>query len=69
MMNKKLLEECNEYLESGDAEELADILDVVQSLVVNQGKTMEDIEKVRQDKVENRGGFEERIFLEWVEEK
>lgn len=58
----KALEEAKEFHESGgDIEELADLVEVVNSL-----KTLpryQDLEAVRMKKLAERGGFEERIIL------
>ena len=67
MLKKKLLEECNEYLESGEAEELADILEVLKSLATNDGSTWDQIEQMRLDKAESRGSFSDKVLLEWVD--
>ena len=66
---KKLQEEVDEFQESQSLEELADILEVLYALTAAQGKTPEDLEALRADKCEKRGGFEKRLFLEWVLEK
>ena len=63
-LNKKLLEEVNEYLESGDILELADIEEVLQSIVLCKDTTLEEFDKIRVRKREKRGGFKKKIFLE-----
>ncbi len=68
-LRKKLQEEVDEFQESQSLEELADILEVLYALAAAQGKTPEDLEALRADKRERRGGFEKRLFLEWVLEK
>lgn len=65
-LNKKLLEEVNEYLESGSIEELADIEEVIIGILDSKNKSREDLETVRQDKVKKRGAFKSRIYLEGV---
>jgi predicted house-cleaning noncanonical NTP pyrophosphatase (MazG superfamily) len=59
----KLQEECDEYLLSFDTEELADILEVVYALGKCDGLSEEDINKIRKQKTETNGAFEERLFL------
>jgi predicted house-cleaning noncanonical NTP pyrophosphatase (MazG superfamily) len=66
-LNKKLLEEVNEYLESGSIEELADIEEVIIGILGSKSKSREELEEVRQDKVKKRGAFKSRIFLEGVQ--
>ncbi len=67
-LKEKLQEECDEYKELEDIEELADILEVVYALAKNAGYTLEELEVIRKKKADDRGGFDKRIFLESVEE-
>jgi len=67
-LNKKLQEEVNEYLQSGEVEELADIQEVVYALVKAKGVNLQDFEKIRLQKVEKRGAFKDKLFLIEVEE-
>jgi predicted house-cleaning noncanonical NTP pyrophosphatase (MazG superfamily) len=65
-LRTKLVEELNEYLEASEnsaMEELADILELLHALTAIHGSTVEQLESIRSDKVEERGGFKERIFL------
>ncbi|MCF7835162.1 nucleoside triphosphate pyrophosphohydrolase [Candidatus Gracilibacteria bacterium] len=64
MLKLKLTEEMKEYLESNDPEELADILEVIYSLAQYQNITIQEIEKIRLEKKEKRGGFSQNIILE-----
>ncbi|PFR28576.1 phosphoribosyl-ATP pyrophosphohydrolase [Bacillus cereus] len=61
-----------EYLEAESkehkVEELADLLELVNALAQYEGVTLEDVENVRKQKAEKRGGFRERIFLVEVHE-
>lgn len=66
-LHKKLQEEVNEYLEDVNAEELADILEVVYALGAQLGATSQELEQLRLEKAQKRGGFEKRIFLESAE--
>lgn len=68
-LNKKLVEEVKEYLKSQETEELADIVEVIYSIVKLKNISLEDFEKIRIDKVEKRGSFDKKIFLEREEEK
>lgn len=58
---KKLTEEVNEFIEAGNPEELADVLEVVEAL--RKLPEYHDVEKIRLKKLEERGGFEKRIIL------
>mgnify|MGYP006442139461 CR=1 FL=1 len=63
---EKLQEEVSEFIESEDIEELADVLEVVHALISFKGKTFDEIEKIRINKLEKRGGFKNKIILEKV---
>lgn len=69
MLDQKLTEELDEYLSDKSMEEIADLLEVVCAVVKARGSSMEEVEKIRLSKREKRGGFEERIFLEYVIEE
>ncbi len=58
---KKLGEETQEFLVEGDTEELADVLEVIEA--IKKLPEYENVEKIRDRKREERGGFEERIIL------
>lgn len=63
-LNKKLLEEVAEYSADNNVEELADIVEVVYGILNSMGVSIEEFEAIRKAKVEKRGAFQERIFLE-----
>ncbi len=67
-LRQKLKEELKEYLESGNVEELADLEEVLRAILQAENITLEEFEKIRQAKVEKRGAFDKRIFLECVYE-
>ena len=62
-LEKKLDEEVGEYHREQNAEELADILEVVYALTASIGCTKEELNDVYRKKHEARGGFEKRILL------
>ena len=63
-LNKKLLEEVNEYLESQNIEEIADIEEVILAILNIKGITRDNLEEVRKTKTLKRGAFNKKIFLE-----
>ncbi|MDQ0493877.1 nucleoside triphosphate pyrophosphohydrolase [Paenibacillus brasilensis] len=71
-LRTKLREEAEEYFETEkdqDAlEELADLLEVIQALAEVHGANAVKLDKLRADKAEARGGFQERVFLIDVDE-
>ena len=67
-LNKKIQEELAEYLESGEIEELADLEEVLRAILDVKGVSYEEFKKIRQEKVNKRGAFKDRIYLEGLEE-
>lgn len=67
-LHKKLLEEANEFIEEDSPEELADLLEVVYAIAKHKNIDMKQVEDIRLKKREKRGGFENKIYLETVEE-
>ncbi len=65
---KKLLEEANEVANSSNSnemlEELADVLEVIRYLAKINGKELNDIVAIADEKKEKRGGFDDKVFLE-----
>lgn len=69
LLNAKLLEEVNEYLESGTVEELVDIGEVMHAILAYKNIPLEEFQCVRLEKLEARGGFEKRLLLKEVIEE
>ena len=63
MLDAKLNEELSEYHKDQNIEELADLLEVIYAATVARGYTVEELEMVRKNKAEKRGGFDKKIFL------
>ena len=63
-LDKKLLEEVNEYLIDQNIEELADIYEVFLAILKARKIDFNELEEVRKTKVLKRGAFEDKIFLE-----
>ena len=61
LLRQKLTEEVDEFLISQDAEELADILEVLYALAGCLGLDAAGLEALREAKAELRGGFAERV--------
>lgn len=71
-LEEKLIEEQEEVLSSsGDerCEELADMVEVIRALAKLEGKSLEEIVAIADEKKFKRGGFDDRIYLEKVIEK
>ena len=70
---KKLDEEYKEVIKAETnenlLEELADMLEVIKAIAILEGKTLDDIIKIANEKALKRGGFQKRTFLEKVIEE
>jgi len=71
-LQKKLQEEVDEYKEAKEdqdaVEELADILELMNVLAEQHDSSLEEVEKVRKEKAEKRGAFNDKVFLVEVED-
>jgi predicted house-cleaning noncanonical NTP pyrophosphatase (MazG superfamily) len=63
-LKEKLLEETNEFMKDSNAEELADILEVVNALCEYKNIDKKQLELLRKKKAEERWGFKQKIILE-----
>lgn len=67
---KKLNEEYHEVIEADEEsviEELADMLEVMESIAELHNKTLEDILNTKEKKKIKRGGFSRKLYLKGVE--
>ena len=69
LLNQKMQEEMQEYLESHAPEELCDLVEVIRARLQLMGCTWEDMETLRLQKRQSRGGFEKGVVLHTVTEK
>lgn len=67
-LDAKLGEELAEYQADKSLEELADLLEVMYAVAVARGYTIEELEQVRKEKADKRGGFEKKLLLKGVME-
>jgi predicted house-cleaning noncanonical NTP pyrophosphatase (MazG superfamily) len=68
LLDEKLGEELAEYQESKSLEELADLLEVMETVVVARGYSWEQLLRVKAEKKAARGGFEDKLLLLEVSE-
>ncbi len=68
MIDAKLDEELAEYHKDQNLEELADLLEVVYAAARARGYSVDELESLRRQKADKRGGFDQQILLESVEE-
>jgi len=59
----KLDEEVNEYLSSGEIEELADIIEIINRILELENVGRKDFDSIRLEKMKTRGGFGRNYFL------
>ena len=65
-LKKKLVEEVEEYLKAENIEELADIYEVLDAIIKFKTFDVDEIHRVKKNKLDQRGGFEERLLMERV---
>jgi predicted house-cleaning noncanonical NTP pyrophosphatase (MazG superfamily) len=65
-LKDELVEEMNEFLESDDVAELADMGEVMHALLEYKGVSVETFQSIRLEKLEKRGGFKKRLLLKEV---
>ena len=68
-LDKKLFEEAHEFIEEHSIEELADLMEVISSIVQAKNISMEEVEKARINKKNEKGGFYNKIYLIDVEQE
>ena len=68
-LNRKILEEANEFIEENSIEELGDLMEVINAIMKLKGYSMEEVNKVMKSKAEKKGAFDNKIFLEYVDEE
>ncbi len=65
-LKAKLREETDEYIETEKAEEMADILEVFEAIIRFKKINLKELNKIKQAKAKQKGGFREKIILEKV---
>jgi len=66
-LREKVVEEAEEFAEDGERKELADLLEVIDAYIENEGLSRELLEELREEKNRERGGFENGFVLEGVD--
>lgn len=67
-LHEKLSEESKEFLETPNVEEMADILEVIDTLIDFYDLDRELIKQYKENKNSNRGSFKEKYILDYVVE-
>lgn len=68
-LNKKVLEEANEFIEENSIEELGDLMEVINAIMKLKGYKMEEVYKAMKAKEEKKGAFNDKFYLEYVDEE
>ena len=68
-LNKKVIEEANEFVEDNSAEELGDLFEILKTIMEVKGYSVEKIEEIMKNKRAEKGSFKNKIFLEYVDEE
>lgn len=68
-LNEKLLEEIQEYLQSEQIDELADVVEVIYAILDYKNVSFQQFERIRLDKYEKSGGFKDKLLLTEVIER
>ena len=63
LLNKKLCEEVEEFILNPSAEEIADVLEVIETIAKLKNISLEEIKMIKVAKRRERGGFGERVVL------
>jgi len=71
-LKEKLVEEAKELLEAKTDDEilneLSDVLQLLESIALNNDTTLAKVEKQKEKKKVERGGFDKKLFLEYIDE-
>lgn len=68
-LNKKVIEEANEFIENNSIEELGDLMEVIHAIMKLKNYKMEDVYMAMKSKGEKKGFFNNKIYLEYVDEE
>lgn len=67
-LDKKLFEEAHEFTEEHSIEELADLIEVIDAMIKARNINYNDIDEARKIKSDKKGRFENKIYLNYIEQ-
>jgi len=67
LLRAKLVEEVEEFLDTDDPNELADVMEVLLALGEMLGCDSDDLERMRAGRVMERGGFAQRLVVSGID--
>lgn len=68
-LNKKVIEEANEFIENNSIEELGDLMEVINAIMKIKNYKIENVYKAMKSKEEKKGAFKNKVYLEYVDEE
>lgn len=63
-LKEKLLEEIEEFRKDESVEEFADILEVIDAIADHKNFSIEEVQKIKEKKAEEKGKFKDRVILD-----
>ena len=63
LLSQKILEEADEFIKEPSKEEMADIFEILHSIIKKCKWNFDEIEKIRKEKAIKNGSFDKNIFL------
>lgn len=63
-LKSKLLEEFAEFAQDESAEEIADVLEVIDASIEHKGFDKAEVFRIKEEKANERGRFKDRIILD-----
>ena len=67
-LNKKLIEEAHEFIEENSLLELADVMEVIESIMRVKNISWDMVHEAQNNKRREKGGFDGKFYLETVSE-
>ena len=68
-LDKKLFEEAHEFIEEHSVEELADLMEVIETIMKEKNILHKDVEIAREHKNKKKGSFKDKVYLINVEQE
>lgn len=68
-LDKKLFEEAHEFIEEHSVEELADLMEVIETIMETKNISHNDVEIARELKNKKKGSFKDKVYLINVEQE
>lgn len=68
-LDKKLFEEAHEFVEEHSVDELADLMEVIYSIMKTKNISFEDVKIARDVKNKKKGAFKDKVYLISVEQE